>query len=64
MKKPIVDPTELYSIPETCAILGIDRRTLRRYTKAGSITCHIRKCDGRIVYFGSDITLCYSTVVA
>jgi predicted site-specific integrase-resolvase len=62
MKKPVVDPNELYTIPETCSILGIDRRTLNRYTAAGAIKSHIRKADNRIVYFGSDITRCYYTV--
>lgn len=62
MKKPIVDEKELYTIPETCRALGIDRRTLNRYTAAGSIRSHIRKADNRIVYFGEDIIRCYYTV--
>lgn len=62
MKKPIVEARELYTIPETCQILGIDRRTLNRYTVAGAIKSHIRKADNRIVYRGEDITSCYYTV--
>ena len=52
----------LKAIPETCKILGIDRRTLNRYTVAGAIKSHIRKADNRIVYLGEDITSCYYTV--
>lgn len=62
MKKPEVISDEIYNIPETCRHLGIDRRTLRRWTRAGSIACHIRQCDGRIVYYGRDILGCYYTV--
>lgn len=63
MKKPEVTVDEIYTIPETCRSLGIDRRTLRRYTAAGSIAAHIRACDGRIVYKGGDILKCYYTVI-
>ena len=63
MKKPNVLIDEIYTIPETCRALGIDRRTLRRYTAAGSITCHIRKADQRIVYRGKDISDCYYSLV-
>lgn len=63
MKKPIVKPGELYTIPEACKVLGIDRRTLSRYTEAGAIKSHIRTADKRIVYFAEDITKCYYTVV-
>lgn len=59
MKRPEVTATEIYTIPETCRLLGVDRRTLRRWTSAGSIACHIRRCDGRIVYVGADIAKCY-----
>ncbi|MBR6305871.1 MAG: helix-turn-helix domain-containing protein [Bacteroidales bacterium] len=62
MRKPIVKPGELYTIPETCKVLGIDRRTLSRYTEAGSIISHIRRADKRIVYFAEDIIKCYYTV--
>ena len=63
MKRPEVIQDALYTIPEACKAMGIDRRTLRRYTQAGSIVCHIRKCDGRIVYYGRDISQCYYTVI-
>lgn len=63
MKTPVVNHDQLYNIPETCKVLGIDRRTLRRWTQAGSIAAHIRKCDGRIVYFGKDILACHFGVL-
>ena len=63
MKRPIVNDNDIYSIPEACKALGIDRRTLRRYTQAGCIVSHVRRCDGRIVYFGSDIAKCYYDIL-
>lgn len=63
MTKPNATPDELYTVPETAKLLGIDRRTLRRWTLAGSIPSHIRKCDNRIVYIGKDILKCYSTLI-
>lgn len=62
MKKPNVNPNNLYEIPSACKALGVDRRTLRRYTQAGVLPCHIRRADGRIVYFGSDLLACYYAV--
>ena len=44
-------------------MLEINRRTLRRWTVSGHITSHIRKCDGRIVYYGSDVINCYYDVI-
>ncbi len=63
MKTPDVKIEEIYDIPETCKALGIDRRTLRRWTQSGSIASHIRKCDGRIVYYGKDILACHFGVL-
>ena len=63
MRRPNVEPKELYTIPEASRALGIDRRTLRRYTDSGAIVCHIRKADGRIVYYGESLLKCYYTVV-
>ena len=63
MTKPKATPDELYTVPETAKLLGIDRRTLRRWTQAGSIRSHIRKCDNRIVYLGEDILNCYSNII-
>lgn len=63
MKKPNVNPNDVYTIPETCEALGVDRRTLHRWTAAGSIISHIRIADNRIVYRGEDITSCYSSIL-
>lgn len=63
MKRPNVAPNEIYTIPETCAALGIDRRTLKRYTVAGAIPCYRRRADNRIVYRGVDIVKCYYSVI-
>lgn len=63
MKRPNVILNEIYTIAETCDQLGIDRRTLRRWTVAGSITSHIRTSDGRIVYTGADIHKCFHQII-
>lgn len=63
MKKPVVIMEELYTIPQTCEILGVDRRSLRRFTAAGAIASHVRCADGRIVYYGKDIYDCYYRVI-
>lgn len=41
--KPEVVATSRYSINETCALLGITRKTLAKYTTAGLIECGFRK---------------------
>lgn len=41
--KPNVNPTGRYTIAKTCEILGINRSTLLRHTKAG----HIKPSEGR-----------------
>ena len=50
-----VEPSRLYTIAETCAMLGIHRNTLRRYTKQNKIAAMVRVADGRILYRGRDI---------
>lgn len=44
-----------YSITQTCAILGIHRDTLRKYTDSGEIRCGVRRSTGKKFYLGSDI---------
>lgn len=41
--KPEVIATSRYSISETCAILGITRKTLAKYTTAGQIECGLER---------------------
>ena len=62
MKKPDANPEDIYTIPEACKLLGIDRRTLRRWTQAGIPKAHIRKCDNKIVYLGKDLLSCYYSI--
>lgn len=50
--KPEVLPTSRYSINETCAILGITRKTLAKYTTAGLIECGFRKATLQKFYTG------------
>ena len=50
--KPEVLPTSRYSISETCAILGITRKTLAKYTTSGLIECGFRKATLQKFYTG------------
>lgn len=51
-KKPEIVATSRYSISETCAILGITRKTLAKYTTAGLIECGFRKATLQKFYTG------------
>lgn len=62
MKKPDVIPNEPYTVAQACEAMGINRRTLFRYTEAGAIKSHRRVADNRIVYFGRDLLNCFYTV--
>ena len=53
--KPEVLATSRYSINETCAILGITRKTLAKYTTAGLIECGLRKATLQKFYPGISI---------
>lgn len=53
--RPLVALDGRYSVTETCAVLGIHRGTLQRYTKKGFIKVHFRRADSRKVYEGRDI---------
>lgn len=50
-----VDPDKLYDIGQTCVLLDISRNTLRKYTKQNKIKMVIRKADGKVFYFGSEM---------
>lgn len=54
-EQPNVRPNARYSVTETCALLGIHRNTLRRYTMKGRIRIGIRKSTARKFYLGSEI---------
>jgi predicted site-specific integrase-resolvase len=53
--EPRVGKTSRYTIDETCSLLGINRHTLRRYTKAGKIRCGYWLSTSRKFYYGSEI---------
>jgi len=52
---PDINPSGRYSIKEACAILGIHRNTLRKFTLAGRIRVSFRKGTMRKFYKGTDI---------
>ena len=54
-EKPNVRAAGRYSTNETCALLGIGRSTLSRWTKAGIIRVNYRRCNMRPYYTGLDI---------
>ena len=54
-ERPSVTLDGRYTVMQTCAVLGIHRGTLARYTERGAIKAHYRRADGRKVYEGRDI---------
>ena len=53
--KILVEKERRYSVNETCQILGICRKTLRKYTKSGDINARLHKPSGQMFYLGSEI---------
>lgn len=61
--EPDVRPMGRYSVNETCALLGIHRITLRKYTALGYITPLANKPGIRSVrYPGREISRCWKHV--
>ncbi len=58
-----VEPSKLYDIGETCAMLDIHRNTLRRYTQQNKIKVVVRKADGKTLYRGSEISKLVLTTI-
>lgn len=58
-EEPKVVLSARYSVEQACALLGISRRTIYRYTKDGKIRCGIRRASHRRFYFGSEILRCW-----
>lgn len=54
-EEPKVAINKRYSISEAACLLGIDRKTLRKYTAAGYIRCGIHKYNMKKFYTGYDI---------
>lgn len=53
--EPKVNVTNRYDINATCELLGISRKTLGKYTKAGLIRCGFRKSTLKKFYTGLEI---------
>ena len=53
--EPQVNLQGRYDTKQTCAVLGISRRTLERHSAAGRIPHGVRKANGRPYYKGADI---------
>lgn len=52
--RPHIAPTGSYSVSQASTLLGIDRRTLRRYESAGYIVAHLNQM-GRRKYSGREL---------
>lgn len=52
--RPNIAPTGSYSVSQASTLLGIDRRTLRRYESAGYIVAHLNQL-GRRKYSGREL---------
>lgn len=61
-EEPDVRLNNRYSINETCALLGITRKTLAKYTKAGLIKCGFRSTLTKF-YTGREIARFWSSAV-
>jgi len=58
-----IDLGGVYTIGETCTLLGVHRNTLRRYTRQNKITAQVRKADGKVMYRGRDIERLVKTTI-
>ena len=52
--RPHIASTGSYSVSQASTLLGIDRRTLRRYESAGYIVAHLNQF-GRRKYSGREL---------
>lgn len=51
---PNIAPKGSYSVTQSSALLGIDRKTLRRYESAGYVVAHLNQF-GRRKYTGREL---------
>lgn len=58
-----VDKERRYTPNETCEVLGICRKTLWKYTKAGEIVPIMHRPSGRLFYLGSEIDRFYRCTI-
>ena len=52
--RPHIAPTGSYTVTQASALLGINRKTLRRYESAGLVVAHLNKL-GRRKYSGQEL---------
>lgn len=52
--QPNISPSGSYGVIEASKLLGIDRRTLRRYEAAGYVAAHLNQM-GKRKYHGRDL---------
>lgn len=50
-----ISDTVQYNRMQAAMMIGVSLSTLNNYTKAGSITCHWRRANGRPFYYGRDL---------
>lgn len=58
-----VESDRRYSILETCEILNISRKTLRKYTKSGDISMTLHGPSKQMSYTGRDIEKFYKATI-
>lgn len=52
--RPHIAPTGSYTVTQASALLGINRKTLRRYESAGLVVAHLNQL-GRRKYSGREL---------
>lgn len=52
--RPNISPAGSYSVAQASALLGISRRTLRRYEASGYVVAHLNKL-GKRKYSGREL---------
>lgn len=52
--RPNIDYTGSYTVTQASSLLGIDRKTLRRYESAGLVVAHCNQL-GRRKYMGREL---------
>lgn len=60
--KPNVIMGQRYSVPETYTILGINRKTLMKYTERQQIIPVIHSANNRLYYTGEEILRFWNAV--
>ena len=58
-----VERDRRYSVRETCSILGMSDKTLRKYTRSGDISALMHKPSGQVFYTGAEIERFYRCTV-